>query len=81
MPREQWGSRLGFLLAAIGSALGLENVWRFPYITGQNGGGAFLIPYVLSLLLFGIPPFLLIKYVIPFILLLVFNAEIATYLP
>jgi NSS family neurotransmitter:Na+ symporter len=55
MPREHWGSQLGFLLAAIGSALGLGNVWRFPYVTGQNGGGAFLIPYVLSLLLLGIP--------------------------
>ncbi|MBN1456131.1 MAG: sodium-dependent transporter, partial [Methanomicrobia archaeon] len=55
MPREHWGSQLGFLLAAIGSALGLGNVWRFPYVTGQNGGGAFLIPYVISLLLFGIP--------------------------
>ncbi|MGC9445073.1 MAG: sodium-dependent transporter [Candidatus Methanospirareceae archaeon] len=55
MPREHWGSQLGFLLAAIGSALGLGNIWRFPYVTGQNGGGAFLIPYMLSLLLFGIP--------------------------
>ncbi len=55
MPREHWGSRLGFLLAAIGSAVGLGNVWRFPYVTGQNGGGAFLFPYVLSLLLIGIP--------------------------
>jgi NSS family neurotransmitter:Na+ symporter len=55
MPRERWSSRLGFLLAGIGSAVGLGNVWRFPYITGQNGGGAFLIPYVISVLLLGIP--------------------------
>ncbi len=55
MPREKWSSRLGFLLAGIGSAVGLGNVWRFPYITGQNGGGAFLIPYVISVLLLGIP--------------------------
>jgi len=55
MQREQWSSRIAFLLAGIGSAIGLGNVWRFPYITGQNGGGAFLIPYVISVLLFGIP--------------------------
>lgn len=55
MPREKWGSRLGFVLAGVGSAVGLGNVWRFPYITGQNGGGAFLIPYVISVLLLGIP--------------------------
>jgi NSS family neurotransmitter:Na+ symporter len=55
MPREKWSSRLGFLLAGIGSAVGLGNVWRFPYITGQNGGGAFLIPYFISVLLLGIP--------------------------
>ena len=55
MPREHWGSQRGFLFASIGSAVGLGNVWRFPYVTGQNGGGAFLIPYVLSLLLIGIP--------------------------
>ena len=53
--REKWGSRIGFLLAGIGSALGLGNVWRFPYIVGQNGGGAFLIPYLVSVLLLGIP--------------------------
>jgi NSS family neurotransmitter:Na+ symporter len=53
--REKWGSRTGFLLAGIGSALGLGNVWRFPYIVGQNGGGAFLIPYLVSVLLLGIP--------------------------
>jgi len=55
MPREKWSSRIGFLLAGIGSAVGLGNVWRFPYITGQNGGGAFLIPYFISVLLLGIP--------------------------
>ncbi|RZN38403.1 MAG: sodium-dependent transporter [Methanophagales archaeon ANME-1-THS] len=55
MPREKWSSRIGFLLAGIGSAVGLGNVWRFPYIAGQNGGGAFLIPYVISVVLLGIP--------------------------
>ena len=38
--RENWGSTLGFVLAIAGSAIGLGNVWKFPYITGQNGGGA-----------------------------------------
>ncbi len=55
MGREKWSSRLGFLLAGIGSAVGLGNVWRFPYIVGQNGGGAFLIPYLIAIMLFGIP--------------------------
>jgi NSS family neurotransmitter:Na+ symporter len=44
--REQWGSRLGFVLAAAGSAVGLGNIWKFPYMAGQNGGGAFLIIYL-----------------------------------
>lgn len=44
--REAWGSRIGFILAAAGSAIGLGNIWRFPYITGENGGGAFLLIYL-----------------------------------
>ena len=44
--RPQWGSQLGFILAAIGSAVGLGNIWRFPYIMGQNGGAVFLIVYL-----------------------------------
>ncbi|NDI36368.1 sodium-dependent transporter [Chengkuizengella sediminis] len=53
--REQWGSRVGFILAAIGSAIGLGNIWRFPYVAYENGGGAFLIPYLFALLTAGIP--------------------------
>lgn len=55
MKREQWGSRVGFILAAVGSAVGLGNIWRFPYMTYENGGGAFLIPYLFAMLTAGIP--------------------------
>ncbi|MCP3945062.1 MAG: sodium-dependent transporter [Desulfobacteraceae bacterium] len=53
--REQWGTRTGFILAAIGSAIGLGNIWRFPYVAYDNGGGAFFIPYLLAMLTAGIP--------------------------
>ncbi|MAZ32720.1 MAG: sodium-dependent transporter, partial [Thalassospira sp.] len=53
--REHWGSRLGFILAAAGSAVGLGNIWRFPYITGENGGGAFVLLYLLCIAVVGIP--------------------------
>ncbi|GAA3853439.1 sodium-dependent transporter [Streptomyces sedi] len=61
--REQWGSRLGFLMAAIGSAIGLGNIWRFPAVTYEHGGGAFLIPYLAALLTAGIP-LLILEYTI-----------------
>ncbi len=51
--REQWGSKLGFILAAAGSAVGLGNIWRFPYITGQNGGAAFVLVYVAIVFIIG----------------------------
>ena len=51
----QWSSRLAFILAATGAAVGLGNIWKFPYIMGQNGGGAFVLVYLLCILLIGIP--------------------------
>ncbi len=53
--RESWGTRGGFILAAIGSAVGLGNLWGFPYKLYSYGGGAFLIPYIIALLVVGIP--------------------------
>jgi len=53
--RDQWGSKFGFIMAAAGSAVGLGNIWRFPYITGQNGGGAFVIIYIFCVVLIGVP--------------------------
>ena len=55
MERENFGSKVGAILAAAGSAVGLGNVWRFPIETGQNGGAAFIIVYVLCILLLGLP--------------------------
>ena len=54
-PREQWSGQLGFLMAAIGSAIGLGNIWRFPGVAYSNGGGAFVVPYVIALLAAGLP--------------------------
>ena len=55
MEREKFGSRLGFILISAGCAIGLGNVWRFPYIVGQYGGAAFILIYLLFLILFGVP--------------------------
>jgi len=52
---EQWSSRWGFLLAAIGFSVGLGNIWRFPFVTGENGGSAFLIIYLVCALGIGLP--------------------------
>lgn len=51
----EWSSRFAFILAATGSAVGLGNIWKFPYIAGENGGGAFVMVYLLCVLLIGIP--------------------------
>ncbi|MBN1542359.1 sodium-dependent transporter [candidate division KSB1 bacterium] len=53
--RGAWGSRFGFILAAAGSAIGLGNIWRFPYVTGNNGGAAFVIIYFAFVILIGLP--------------------------
>ena len=55
MEREKLGSRLGFILISAGCAIGLGNVWRFPYIVGQYGGAAFILIYLLFLFIFGLP--------------------------
>ncbi|WP_261134875.1 sodium-dependent transporter [Bacillus sp. Marseille-Q3570] len=53
--REQWKSRTGFMLAAMGSAIGLGNIWKFPYITGEYGGAAFIFVYLICIAVIGIP--------------------------
>ena len=53
--RSSWKSNIGFLLAAIGSAIGLGNVWRFSYMAHEHGGGAFLVPYLVALVVAGVP--------------------------
>ncbi|MDD5596416.1 MAG: sodium-dependent transporter [Victivallaceae bacterium] len=53
--REHWGSSIGFIFAAAGSAIGLGNIWKFPYIAGQNGGGAFVLIYLACIVVVGMP--------------------------
>ena len=53
--REHWATRAGFILAASGSAIGLGNIWRFPYMTGEHGGAAFMLIYLVAVLLLGYP--------------------------
>ncbi len=54
-PREHWGSKFGFILAAAGSAVGLGNIWKYPHMAGQNGGGAFTMVYLICILIVGLP--------------------------
>lgn len=55
MERESFGSRLGFILLSAGCAIGIGNVWKFPYLVGQNGGGAFVLIYLFFLVIMGVP--------------------------
>ena len=52
--RSNWGSKLGFILAATGSAVGLGAIWKFPYMVGANGGSAFLLPFILMVFTMGV---------------------------
>jgi len=58
MTRDSWSSRIGFILAVAGSAVGLANIWRFPYVVGKHGGAAFIVVYLLCLALMGFPVFI-----------------------
>jgi NSS family neurotransmitter:Na+ symporter len=62
-PRAHWGSRLAFVLAAAGSAIGLGNIWKFPYVAGENGGGAFVLIYLACIAVVGIPIFIAELYI------------------
>ena len=55
MKRETFGSRLGFILVSAGCAIGIGNVWRFPFLVGQNGGGLFVLFYLMFLVIMGVP--------------------------
>ena len=59
--KNEWGSNLSFVLAMVGSAVGLGNIWRYSYVLYSNGGGAFYIPYIVAILLMGVP-FLILEY-------------------
>jgi len=62
---NQWNSRIAFLLSMIGAAVGLGNIWRYSYVVYSNGGGTFFIPYLIAILIMGIP-FLVLEYGIGF---------------
>ena len=55
MSRESWGNHFEFFLSSLGLAVGLGNVWRFPYVAYENGGGTFMVPYIIMLFIVGLP--------------------------
>ncbi|WP_440769840.1 sodium-dependent transporter [Natronorubrum sp. DTA28] len=63
IPREQWATRVGFIFAAVGSAVGLGNIWRFPFQVGQEGGAGFLLMYLLFIVVIGFPA-MLVEFVV-----------------
>ena len=74
--REAWGNYCEFFLSSLGLAVGLGNVWRFPYVAYQNGGGSFLIPYIIMVFVVGVPVFFMepknMKYRILFLITYMF---------
>ena len=67
MKRETWGSKLGFIFAAAGSAVGLANIWRFPYVVGSSGGAVFVAVYLICLALIGVKIIVVSPYIFIFI--------------
>jgi len=61
--RETWATRIGFILAAVGSAVGLGNIWRFLFLTARSGGAAFLVAYLILIVVIGLPV-MLVEFVI-----------------
>ena len=57
--RREWSNKCEFLISALGFAVGLGNIWRFPYVAYKNGGGSFMVPYLSMLILVGLPIFFL----------------------
>ncbi len=68
---KSFSSKIGVLLAAAGSAIGLGSIWKFPYVVGENGGGAFIMLYILCSLIFGLP-LVILRWVVPIALVIVF---------
>ena len=68
---KSFSSKIGVLLAAAGSAVGLGSIWKFPYVVGENGGGAFIMLYILCSLIFGLP-LVILRWVVPIALVIVF---------
>ena len=68
---KSFSSKIGVLLAAAGSAIGLGSIWKFPYVVGENGGGAFIMLYILCSLIFGLP-LVILRCVVPIALVIIF---------